>query len=157
MYTSTPLNLNGWNQGPKGILNNFYPTSRSLWNVWANAGSTGANVTTITGSAAGFINYLCDSNNDFQKGRDNSTGYNFDSEVGSLIGSFGFQRLSDTSSAPTANSGSTTPADGFSGAASNTACCRHDGKRSHCQGQRSPPGDRERRRPDRQVVGPPCM
>ena len=121
-YSSSAMTLNGWNQSPKAILNNFYPTARTLFNVYAEAGSTATGASIITGSAAGFLNWICDSNNNFSKGRDNSTGVNFDTELGSLIGSFGFQRLTDLSKAPTANGGSTTPADNITGGGDNMTC-----------------------------------
>ena len=67
-------------------------------------------------STAGFLNWLCDSNNNFTKAKDNSTGVNFDTEVSTIVGSFGFTRLNYTSTvAPTS-----TPADGI--AAPNTTC-----------------------------------
>ena len=50
---------------------------------------------------AGFSNWICDANDAFIKGTDNSTGTNFETELQTLItGTFGFARLSDDSLSP---------------------------------------------------------
>jgi hypothetical protein len=90
-------------------LNNAYPTAFTLSNIYRTD--------TVRASTAGFLNWICDSNSAFSKGQDNSTGKNYDTELTTLIdGTFGFVRLTDTSSAPT----TATPADGL--AAPNTTC-----------------------------------
>jgi hypothetical protein len=90
-------------------LTNNYPTARTLFNIY--------NTTTVRASTGGFLNWICDSNTNFSKGLDNSTGLNFDAELGTLISTtFGFPRLTDESSAPAIS----TPADGV--AAPNNSC-----------------------------------
>jgi hypothetical protein len=81
---------------------NTYPTARTLFNIY--------NANTVRASTGGFLNWVCDGNSNFSKGLDNSTGKNFDTELGSVItGTFGFiPRLTDTSPAPSIG----TPADG---------------------------------------------
>lgn len=81
---------------------NSYPTARTLFNIY--------NANTVRASTGGFLNWLCDSNTNFSKGLDNTTGKNFDTELGTIItANFGFlPRLSDTTPAPTVG----TPADG---------------------------------------------
>ena len=106
--TASKMTLNGSPPTTTNILRNVFPTARTLWNIYRT--------TTIKASTGGFLNWICDSNTDFQKGKDNSTGVNFDTELGTIIGSFGFIRLSDTSTVPPVS----TPADGIS--APNTAC-----------------------------------
>jgi hypothetical protein len=92
------------------LLNNFYPTARTLFNIVSG--------NTVRASTAGFLNWICDANDNFTKGIDNSTGINFDTELQTLItGTFGFARLNDASVSPS-NGG--TPADNV--AAPNTTC-----------------------------------
>jgi hypothetical protein len=90
-------------------LNNTFPTARTLFNIYRTD--------TIRASTAGFLNWICDGNTNFSKGEDNSTGLNFDTELGNNIGTvFGFPRLTDAT--PPAATG--TPADGI--AAPNNSC-----------------------------------
>jgi hypothetical protein len=50
----------------------------------------------VRASVGGFLNWICDQNQSFTKGQDNSTGVNFDQELTNTInGTFGFIRLSD--------------------------------------------------------------
>ncbi len=93
------------------MLNNLYPTSRTLFNIY--------NTATVRASTAGFFNWLCDSQSAITKQKDNSTGVNFDSELTTIIGSFGFIRLTDASSVA---SGGNTPPDNVSGGGTNTSC-----------------------------------
>ena len=88
---------------------NTYATARTLYNFY--------NPLTVRGSTGGFLNWMCDANTNFSKAIDNSTGVNFDTELGSLIGTvFGFPRMTDTSPAPAIS----TPADNL--AAPNNTC-----------------------------------
>jgi hypothetical protein len=104
------LSMNTKSTTTPNVLNNIYPTSRTLFNVYRTD--------TVRASAGGFFNWVCDSNTAIAKGKDNSTGKNFDAELTSLIGSFGFIRLTDTSTvASTPN-----PADGVVGGGVNTSC-----------------------------------
>ena len=90
-------------------LTNNYPTAITLFNVWLT--------NTVRASTGGFLNWICDGNGNFQKGLDNSSGLNFDTELGTLISTtYGFPRLTDESAAPAKQ----TPADGI--AAPNTSC-----------------------------------
>ncbi|MGO9584343.1 MAG: hypothetical protein ACLP36_16240 [Acidimicrobiales bacterium] len=73
------------------ILADTYPTTRTLWNAYRTG--------TVRASTAGFLDWVCDSNVAFQKGRDNSTGKNYDTEITNLINTqFGFIRQSDANS-----------------------------------------------------------
>jgi len=88
---------------------NTYATARTLYNFY--------NPLTLRASTGGFLNWMCDANTNFNKGIDNSTGVNFDTELNSLIGTvFGFPRMTDTSAAPAIS----TPADNL--AAPNNTC-----------------------------------
>jgi hypothetical protein len=90
-------------------LQNTYPTARTLFNIYLP--------TTVRASTGGFLNWVCDSNTNFSKNLDNSTGGNFDAELTNTISTvFGFPRLSDISAAPSIG----TPADGL--AAPNNSC-----------------------------------
>jgi hypothetical protein len=81
-------------------LSNAYPTAITLFNVWLT--------NTVRASTAGFLNWICDADTNFEKDTDNSTGGNFDAELTNLIGTqFGFPRLTDESAAPA----TATPAD----------------------------------------------
>ena len=82
------------------MLTNNYPTARTLFNIY--------NTNTVRASTGGFINWICDSNTNFSKGLDNTTGLNFDTELTTTISTtFGFPRLTDESAAPAIG----TPAD----------------------------------------------
>jgi hypothetical protein len=89
-YAVNILGLNGKFPGATTELNNSYPTARTLSNIIIP--------TTVRQSTAGFMNWICDSNADFQKGTDASTGTNYDQELNSLISTqYGFPRLTDLS------------------------------------------------------------
>jgi hypothetical protein len=106
--TASKITENSSSPSTLNILRNLYPTARALFNVYRS--------TAVRASVGGYLNWLCDSNTFFNKLKDNSTGVNFDTEITSIIGSFGFSRLTDTSAVPTVS----TPADGI--AAPNTTC-----------------------------------
>ena len=106
------------------ILGNTYPTARVLWNIYKSD--------TIRASTGAFLNWICDSNTNFQKQKDNSTGLNFDTEVGNDISAYGLIRLTDTSAVP----GVSTPADGI--AAPNTTCASGSERRRY--GRKRDPG-----------------
>ena len=109
-YTLDKLSMNGETPTVPNLLNNFYPTAFTLSNIYRTD--------TVRASTAGFLNWICDANDDFTKGTDNETGLNFDTELQTLItGTFGFARLTDASVSPS-NGG--TPADNL--AAPNTTC-----------------------------------
>jgi hypothetical protein len=109
-YAGNKVTENEKSTTTPNLLNNFYPTARTLFNIYRTD--------TVRASTAGFLNWICDSNTDFTKGIDNSTGKNFDTELSTLINTtYGFVRLTDTSANPS-NGG--TPADNQ--AAPNTTC-----------------------------------
>ena len=109
-YTADKLSMNGETPTVPNLLNNNYPTARTLFNIVSG--------NTVRASTAGFLNWICDANDDFTKGIDNSTGINFDTELQTLItGTFGFARLNDASVSPSAGG---TPADNQP--APNTTC-----------------------------------
>ena len=110
-FSATKLTENGKSPTSPNVLNNLYPTSRTLFNIY--------NPATVRGSTGGFINWLCDSQSAITKQVDNNTGVNFDSELTSIIGSFGFIRLTDASSVA---SGGNTPPDNVAGGGTNTSC-----------------------------------
>ncbi len=110
-YSGSKLTLNGKSPSNPNVLNNLYPTSRTLFNIYRTG--------TVRASTAGFLNWLCDSQSSILKQKDNSTGVNFDTELNTIIGSFGFIRLTDLSAVAT---GGNTPLDGVSGGGINTSC-----------------------------------
>jgi hypothetical protein len=74
-------------------MNNTYPTARSLYNIYRTS--------TVRASTADFLNWICDSNNVFQKGVDLSTGKNYDQEITTAIQTtYGFIRLTDATASP---------------------------------------------------------
>jgi hypothetical protein len=108
-YTGIKINMNGVTPTTPHLLQNQYPTAITLFNVY--------NTSTVRASVGGFLNWICDSNTNFNKGLDNTTGQNFDSELTTTISSvFGFPRLTDTSPEPAI----ATPADGVP--APNNSC-----------------------------------
>ena len=107
-FTASKITENGASPSTVRILGNSYPTARVLWNIYRTD--------TVKASTGGFLNWICDSNTNFQKAKDNSTGLNLDAEVTSDITGFGFIRLTDVSTTPAIS----TPADGI--AAPNTTC-----------------------------------
>ena len=108
---ATKLTLNGKSPTAANVLNDLYPTSRTLFNIYRTG--------TIRSSTAGYLNWICDSQSAIQKEKDNSTGTNFDQELTGIIGSFGFIRLTDAANVA---SGGNTPADNVSGGGTNTSC-----------------------------------
>jgi len=100
-YTGVELNENGVTVSATTDLNNAYPTARTLFNIY--------NSNTVRASTGGFLNWICDPNTNFLKNSDNSTGLNFDTELGNIISTvYGFPRLTDQTPAVTPS----TPADG---------------------------------------------
>ncbi len=109
-YTADKLSMNGETPTVPNLLTNAYATAFTLSNIYRTD--------TVRASTAGFLNWICDANDDFTKGVDNETGVNFDSELQTLItGTFGFARLTDDSVSPADGA---TPADNL--AAPNTTC-----------------------------------
>jgi hypothetical protein len=108
-YSGNKLTEDNFSTTTPNLLQNHYPTARTLFNIYRTD--------TVRASTAGFINWICDSNTNFSKGLDNSSGSNFDTELTTTIQSvFGFPRLTDTTGAPAVS----TPADGQ--AAPNNSC-----------------------------------
>jgi hypothetical protein len=98
-YSGNLVGENNVFSGASTELNNTYPTARTLSNIVDSA--------TVTKATGGFMNWICDSDTDFNKGTDLSTGSNYDSEISNIISTnFGFPRLTDVSAAVSA-----TPAD----------------------------------------------
>jgi hypothetical protein len=101
-YSGNKVEENGVIDSTTNELGNKFPTARTLFNIY--------NSNTVRASTGGFLNWICDSNSDFLKGLDNSTGLNFDNEVTTVIATTnGFPRLSDV----TPNPAIVTPADGI--------------------------------------------
>jgi hypothetical protein len=99
-FGGTKVEENGTSPTTASLLQNTYPTAITLFNVYLSS--------TVRGSTAGFLNWMCDGDTNFEKGLDNSTGQNFDGELATLISTtFGFPRLTDESAAPAIS----TPAD----------------------------------------------
>ena len=111
VYSTTKISVNGLSPTTPRVLANTFATSRTLFNIYRTG--------TVRASTAGFLNWICDSNTAIAKQKDNNTGKNFDAELTTIIGSFGFIRLTDTS--PVA-SGGNTPADNVAGGGINTSC-----------------------------------
>jgi len=110
-FSATKIQENGKSPTTPTVLGNTYPTARTLFNIY--------NTGTVRQSTAGFLNWLCDSQSAITKQKDNSTGINFDSELTTIIGSFGFIRLTDASNVA---SGGNTPPDNVSGGGTDTSC-----------------------------------
>ena len=111
-YSAFKVSENGKSPTTPTLLANTYATARTLFNIYRSD--------TVRASTGGFLNWICDGNTNFNKGQDNSTGANFDTELGTVIGSvFGFPRLTDVTAAPAIG----TPADGQ--AAPNDTCAAH--------------------------------
>src|ERR1700733_882242 len=108
-YSGIKLNENGFAPSTANDLTNKYGTARTLFNIY--------NTNTVKASVGGFLNWICDSNTNFSKGLDNTTGLNFDSELTTTISTvFGFPRLTDETAAPVIG----TPPDNL--AAPNNTC-----------------------------------
>jgi hypothetical protein len=108
-YSGVKVEENGNSPTTATLLTNRYATAHTLFNIY--------NSNTVRASAGGFLNWVCDSNANFEKGTDESTGLNLDSEVTTTVSTtFGFPRLTDETAAPTI----TTPADNI--AAPNNSC-----------------------------------
>jgi hypothetical protein len=87
-FTGTKIPENGVSAGAPTELNNSLPTARTLFNIYRSD--------TVTASTGGFLNWICDSNINFTKGLDNSTGKGFDGELTTVISTNnGFPRLTD--------------------------------------------------------------
>ena len=98
-FPGQQIGLNGQFPDPtSNIPNQTYPTSRELGNIYLSTAVTGdTNSNGIRASTAGFLNWICDDNNVFQKGKDLSTGLNYDAELNTLINTtYGFVRDDDT-------------------------------------------------------------
>ena len=108
-YSGNKVEENGMTPFAGNLLDNSFPTAVTLYNLYRTD--------TVRASTGGFLNWICDGDDNFDKGLVTSTGVNFDSQLTTTISSvYGFPRLTDTS-APTAI---TTPADGQP--APNTTC-----------------------------------
>jgi hypothetical protein len=91
-YSGNKVLENGFSTTTPNLLQNHYPTARTLFNIYS--------ANTVRASTGGFINWLCDSNTNFSKGLDNTSGLNFDTELTTLIGTtYGFPRLTDATPA----------------------------------------------------------
>ena len=110
-FSASKLTENGKSPTTPSVLNNIYPTARTLFNIY--------NTGTVRASTAGFLNWICDSQSAITKQKDNYSGLNFDTELGNIIGSFGFIRLTDASAVA---SGGNTPPDNVSGGGTDTSC-----------------------------------
>jgi hypothetical protein len=95
-YTLSKVSENGKTTTTANLLNNLYPTARTLFNIYRTD--------TVSASTGGFLNWLCGTNGDnsgITKGIDNTDGLNYDTELNTLISTtFGFPRLTDESSEP---------------------------------------------------------
>jgi len=75
------------------LMNNTYPTARTLYNVYRTS--------TVRASTADFLNWICDANSTFTKGKDLYTGKSYDTELTTAINTtYGFIRLTDTTASP---------------------------------------------------------
>jgi hypothetical protein len=100
-YSGTKVEENGASPTTANLLQNTYPTARTLFNDFLT--------NSVRASAGGFLNWICDGDTNFEKGPDESTGENFDVELSTLLSTtHGFPRLTDVSAAPAIG----TPADG---------------------------------------------
>jgi hypothetical protein len=109
LYTSGPNTGNPIPPSTANLESNTFPTARTLFNIY--------NSSTVRASTGGFLNWICDGNVNFQKGLDNSTGKNFDTEVNTaIVTTYGFPRLTDETPAVAIG----TPADNQ--AAPNNTC-----------------------------------
>ena len=108
-YAATKLTENGQGASAATVVQNTYPTARTLFNIISQ--------NTVRAPTAGFNNWLCDGNKAFTKSQDPSTGTPYDSDLQNIIVNvFGFTRLTDATSTTPASS----PADGQ--AAPNNTC-----------------------------------
>lgn len=88
-YSAAKMELNSAFPSPANKGNNTYATARTLFNI--------INTATVRAPTAGFMNWICDSNNQFTKATDLGTGLNLDQELGNIIsGQYGFTRLTDS-------------------------------------------------------------
>ncbi len=86
------------------IFNQTFPTARELGNIYLSTALTGVANSGIRASTAAFLDWICDDNNQIQKGKDLTNGLNYDTEVTNLINtSYGFIRLDDSSPSPNNN------------------------------------------------------
>jgi hypothetical protein len=98
-YSVIKLSENSKTPTSATLLGNTYPTARTLFNIA---------LPSLRSSVGGFINWICDSNVNFQKDVDKTTGKTFAAELNTLIGTtYGFPELTDVSGEPATG----TPAD----------------------------------------------
>ena len=102
-YSGTKLTQNGGVLPTTAkLLQDAYPTAITLRNIYRSD--------MVRASTGGFLNWICDSNVNFRKAIDNTTGKNFDNELATDISTlYGFPRLTDESVAAAVS----TPADGI--------------------------------------------
>ena len=75
------------------LMQNTYPTARTLYNIYRTS--------TVRGSTADFLDWICDANNLFSKGTDLYTGKSYDTELTTAINTtYGFIRLTDLTGSP---------------------------------------------------------
>jgi len=87
-YTVTLLNEDGEQDSIPHERSNVYPTARTLFNLY--------HTTTVRSSLAGFLNWICDSNDAIQKDQDLVSGANYDNEITNIINdNFEYTRLND--------------------------------------------------------------
>ena len=106
-FSAQKMTENGVSVSSANDLNNTYPTARTLFNAYRTS--------TVRASVAGFLNWICDTQNGVNtiipKQTDPNTGVNYDLELTNIIvNQFGFNRLTDL-----------TPAGG-SGGQQNNSC-----------------------------------
>ena len=90
-FLATQMSANGISATTQNELQNGNPMARTLFNV--------LNTASLRASTGGFINWMCDANSAFQKGRNVLSGGNYNTDLTNLIlGQYGFQRLSDVTS-----------------------------------------------------------
>ncbi len=98
------VGLNTQYPSETNVYNQTFPTARELGNIYLSTALTGVPNSGIRASTAAFLDWICDDNNQIQKGKDLTDGLNYDTEVTNLINtSYGFIRLDDSSPAPNTN------------------------------------------------------
>jgi len=108
-YVVSLTNENGISPSIANERSNNYPTARTLFNIW--------NTAKIRASAAGFLNWICDTNpisgggGSILKGKDQLYGGTFDQDITNTIQQYGFSRITDTT--PELNVTKQTPSDGL--------------------------------------------
>ncbi len=95
------VGLNTQYPSSSNVFAQTFPTARELGNIYLSTAIPAVSGSGIRASTAGFLNWICDDNNAFQKGKDLSDGINYDAEITTLVNTtYGFIRLDDTN-APT--------------------------------------------------------